>query len=214
MIGLPDIRPHVEELPIFVENLNTAVPAIGDIQAAILVDCNRVHRVELAGPGARRSPRHEILSVFVELDHASVRVAVGDVEGAVGKPGDVCRPAEMLIVVAGDARLAQSHQELLSVVAEFEDLLPHVVNHPDVSLGIVWADLDCVRAPAALKELVPLRPGFDQLAIRIHDDDAVAQFRLLTCGRGSERPPGAVEVVGKLFRKLDLAAICHEDPVG
>src|SRR5947209_3788184 len=106
MIGLPYIRPHIEELPIFIKHLDTAVPSIGDVQATILVDRDRMYRVELAGAGARRSPSHEKLSVFIELDDASVRVAIGDVEGAVGKPGDVCRPAEMLIVVAGDSRLA------------------------------------------------------------------------------------------------------------
>src|SRR5437773_10916996 len=173
-----------------------------------------MHRVELAGPRARRSPRHQKLSVFVELDHASVRVSVGDVEGADGYPGDVCRPAKMLIVVGSDSRLAQSHQELLPIIAEFEDLLAHVVDDPNIPFRIVWADLDCVRPAAAFKELVPLRPGFDELAVRIHNDDAVSHFRLLTCGRGSERPPGSIEIVGKLFRKLDLATIRYEDPVG
>src|SRR5262249_11116751 len=147
--------------PIFIEHLNTAVPSVGDIEAAIPVDRDRVYRVELAGPGARRSPGHEKLPVSVELDDARVRVAVGDVEGAIGKPGDIRRPAEMLIVVAGDARFAQSHQELLPVIAEFEDLLPHIVDHPDAPFGIVWTDLDRVRPASAFKELVPLRPGFD-----------------------------------------------------
>src|SRR5437773_12369365 len=213
MIGLPYIRPHVEKLPIFIKHLDAAVSSIRDIQATILVDRDRMYRVELAGAGARRSPSHEKLSVSVEFDDPRVGVAIGDVEGSVGKPGDVCRPAEMLIVVAGDSRLAQSHQELLPVIAEFEDLLAHVVDDPDIPFRIVWADLDRVRPAAAFKELVPLRPGFDQLAVRIHNDDAVSQFRLLTCGRGSERPPGSVEIVGKLFRKLDLATIRYEDPV-
>src|SRR5437762_9277146 len=106
MIGLPYIRPHVEKLPIFIKHLDAAVSSIGDVQATILVDRDRMYRVELAGAGARRSPRHEKLSVSVEFDDSSVRVAIGDVEAAVGKPGDVCGPADMLIVVAGDSRLA------------------------------------------------------------------------------------------------------------
>src|SRR5207247_8514914 len=102
------------------------------------------------------SPRQEELSIPVELDDARVRVAVGDEEGAVGKPGDVRGPAEMFVIIAGNARHAQGHQKLLSVVAELEDLLPHVVDDPHGSLGIVRAALDRVRTAATSKKLAPL----------------------------------------------------------
>ena len=97
VIRLPDVRPHVEKLPIFVEHLDAAVCSIGNIDAPVLVDRHRVHRVELAGAGARCSPRQEELSIPVELDHARVRVSVADEEGAVGKPRDVRGAAEMPI---------------------------------------------------------------------------------------------------------------------
>src|SRR5438034_6964846 len=75
MIGLPYIRPHVEKLPIFIKHLDAAVSSIRDIQATILVDRDRMYRVELAGAGARRSPSHEKLSVSVEFDDPRVGVA-------------------------------------------------------------------------------------------------------------------------------------------
>src|SRR3989442_714344 len=214
VIRLPDVRPHVEELPIFVEHLDAAVCSIGDIDAPVLVDRHRVYRVELAGAGAGCSPRQEELSIPVELDDARVRVSVGDEEGAVGKPGDVRGPTEMLVVIAGNACHAQGHQELLSVVAELEDLLTHVVDNPYGSLGIVRADLDRVRTAAAFKKLVPLGPRFDQFSIGVDDDDAVAQLRLLTGCLAAKRTPRAIEAVGQLVRELQLAAIRHADPVG
>src|SRR5207247_8423408 len=99
-----------------VEYLNAAVPTVANVHMAVLVDGDRVHRVELTGPGAGCSPRHEEFSVLVELDAARVRVAVADKEGAVGKPVDVGRPAKMLVVVACHAGLAERHDQLLAVI--------------------------------------------------------------------------------------------------
>jgi hypothetical protein len=71
------------------------------------------------------------------------------------------------------------HHELFAVVGELEDLLPRIVNDPHVALRVVRADLDAMRpAPAFGKEMIVLIPALDDLALRVGDDDAVAQLRL------------------------------------
>ena len=75
--------------------------------------------------------------------------------------GHIGGPAEMFVLVAGNARHAQRHQVLLSVVAELEDLLPHVVDDPYGSVGIIRADLGRVGTASTFKKLVPLGPQFD-----------------------------------------------------
>src|SRR5205823_8735463 len=81
--------PHVEELPVLIENLDSPVAAIHNEQAPILADLNAVNRIELVGPGIRRilrraAPVHQKLSILIELRHASPAVAVTDKERAVG----------------------------------------------------------------------------------------------------------------------------------
>ena len=95
-------------------------------------------------------------AVLVELRDARVAEAVGDEQAAVGQPRDVLRPAEVLVVVAGDVGFAERAHQLLAVVAELVDLMARVVDHPDVLLRIVRADADLVRSAAALEQLVPL----------------------------------------------------------
>ena len=64
-----------------------------------------------------------VLSVLVELHHACVAIAVADKERAIGQPGDVGWPLEMLVVVARLVSLPERHQKFLAVVREFEDLM-------------------------------------------------------------------------------------------
>src|SRR5204863_9185981 len=64
------------------------------------------------------------------------------------------------------------------------------------------------------EQVIVLGPRLDQLAIRVDDEDAVAQFgrrggRLL-----AERAPGSVEGRRQFFGKLQLASIEEENSVG
>ena len=46
--GIANVRPLVEELAMFVEHLNAAVPAVGDVEAPLVVNGHGVHwRFEL-----------------------------------------------------------------------------------------------------------------------------------------------------------------------
>src|SRR5207247_7210144 len=123
---------------------------------------------------ARRAPCHQEVAVLVELHHARIDVAVGHEESSVRKKREIGWPAEMVLIVAGDTRLAERQHELLAVVCELEDLLSEIVDDPHMLFGIVRTDFDLVWTAAALKEPIPLRPCLDELAVRVDDDDAVA----------------------------------------
>ena len=110
------------------------------------------------------------LALRVELRDARAVVAVGDVEAPVGQPRHEGRPVEVRRVRAGNVRRADRLDELLAVVRELVDRVRVVIHHPHVLLRIVRADVDGVRT---LEHLVPLRPLLDDVALRVHDDDAV-----------------------------------------
>ena len=117
-----------------------------------------MHGIELAISFTRRSPLEDELSSLVELHHPRVRVAVADEERSVRQPCNVCGTAEVFFVSARNACFSKRHHELLAVVCELEDLLPHVVDHPDVPRRIVGADLHLVRTASAFEQVIPLRP--------------------------------------------------------
>ena len=94
-------------------------------------------RLNWPGPDPFEPHAFDELPVLVELHHARVHVAVGHEERAVRQPGDVGRPPEVRLVVPGYASFAERANELLAVVRELEDLLPEVVDDPDVLLRIV-----------------------------------------------------------------------------
>ena len=58
----------------------------------------------------------------------------------------------------------------LAVVAEFVDGVHVIVHYPDVLFRIVRIDGDEVRA---LEDLVPLRPLLDDVAVGVHDGEAM-----------------------------------------
>ena len=165
------------------------------------------------GTVAARAPRRHVRTVLVELGDARVAEAVGDQEAAVRQPRDVLRPSEMLVVGAGDVGFTKRAHQLLAVVGELVDLVPRIVHHPDVALGIVRADPDLVRPAAALEQLVPLRPRFDHLAAAVDDDDAVAHLGLGLGGALIHRSPDAVEPAGQRLGQFQLTARGDENPV-
>src|SRR5260221_6357417 len=177
VVRLLDVRKLVEVLAVLVEHLDAIVRAIGDVDASVLVDRDRVRRLQLAVAGAARAPHHQELAVLVELGDARVAVAVADEEGPVGQPRDVGGALEVRAVVARLVARAQRHQQLLAVVAELPDLMMDVVDDPDVVLWIVRAHRNRVRAAALDEQIVPLRPRLDGLAAAVHHDETVAKLR-------------------------------------
>ena len=167
--------PLVEVLAVLIEDLHTVVLAVVDEDPpGLSIDCDAVHVVEVAGAlfGRRTllAPCHQELAVLVELHDAGVRVPVGHEECAVGQPRDERRTVEVFVVGGMHVGLTDGLQQPFSVVAENENRVPVVIDDPDALLRIVWADVDGVGPP---QHLVPLSPVFDDIAVRIHDNDAM-----------------------------------------
>src|SRR5438876_10291541 len=62
--------------------------------------------------------------------------------------------------------------------------------------------------------MIVLCPRVDELAVRVDDEDAVAQLRRRGGSLLAERAPGAIEGRGQLLGKFQLAAIEQKNPVG
>jgi hypothetical protein len=81
-----------------IEYLDAPVGAVGNVDFAGGVGGNRMHRIELAGSGARPAPRFEPLAVLVDLGDARIDVAVGDIGIALRIPRYVGRLAKAAIL--------------------------------------------------------------------------------------------------------------------
>ena len=120
----------------------------------------------------------------------------------------------MLVVLALHQALAERHHQLLAVVGELEDLLHHVVHHPDVLFRVVRTDFHVVRAAAALKKMIPLRPVLQQLAVGVHHENAILHPRLATGGRLSEGAVTSRVAFRRFFRNGKLAAVGDVNAIG
>ena len=109
------MRPHLQQLPVDVEDLDPVVFAVAHIQPVFRVDADRMTHTELARAVARRAPRRDVVARGVELDDARVAVAVGHVEVALRIPRDVRGSAERLVVASDDAFRAPRLQQLAVV---------------------------------------------------------------------------------------------------
>jgi hypothetical protein len=74
--------PLLNELSMRIENLDSRITAIGDVNAVLVVDRDSVRSVEFSRTGALLAPLEQKLPFFVELDDAVVSVTIGDVEFA------------------------------------------------------------------------------------------------------------------------------------
>ena len=93
-----------------------------------------VRRVELTGSRPSAPPFQERLSRLVEFHDARVSVAVRHEERAVRQPVDHRRTTEAreVVVLAEFIQHAERLHELLAVVREPVDDVPHVINNPDM----------------------------------------------------------------------------------
>jgi hypothetical protein len=147
-------RPLVEEHAVLVEHLDAAVETVRHIHVAVVAYGDPVRYGELAVGFAwlHRTPPQQRLSLFAELHHAAVGVAVAHEERPVRQPIDHRRPVEVLEVVVGteDAHLSEREHLRLAVVGELVNHMIHVVDDPDVTLRVVRLDVNLVRsAPAS-----------------------------------------------------------------
>src|SRR6266852_1683449 len=79
---------------IAVEDLDSPVAPVGNIDVALGVGCDGVRRVELIGLISAGSNRLNESPVLVVLDHSRIAVAVGDVDISSGVPSDIGGPVE------------------------------------------------------------------------------------------------------------------------
>src|SRR5439155_8060554 len=75
------------------------------------------------------------------------------------------------------------------------------------------ADLALVRTAAAREEVIVLGPRFEQLAVRVDDEDAVAELGSRKRRLLFERSPSAGERRRQRVRELQLAPVEHKDAV-
>ncbi len=205
--GICDVGPLLDELAPLGEDLDPIVPAVADVDAALVVHGETVYQVELSGAAAGLAPLHDVLAVGVVFDDTSIPVAVAEQEAAVRKerqhgrfavgegPWAWIRPR--LLSGRRVVGVAQPHHELTTVVAELEDLHVHppaapALDDPDMALRIVGADVDLV---GLVQRRVPLRPVLDHVTVPIDDYEIVrAALTLLSVG-------------------VPIAPYRHDDPV-
>src|SRR6266849_1653471 len=94
-----------------------------------------MRRVKLAGPGAALAPIQQIFPFARKFHYARVAVAIGNINLALRREGDVGGTVESLGVGSGLAFDAPGAQEL-TLIGELHHLVIAVVGDPDVVLFI------------------------------------------------------------------------------
>src|SRR5258708_7081677 len=165
--GYADVADLRLERTAIVEDLDPFVALVRDVHVTLRVGRNRVRRVELPRFRSSRSKREEEPPVLVELRDARVgAMTIGDEDVALGIPGDVARPDELVARAtrsgsrsrAGAAataarrgrrethrhgfRLPAHHHQHAPLRTELDDLVRRFVDDPYVVLRI---DADGVR---------------------------------------------------------------------
>ena len=158
-LGGAQVVPGVDVAAVRLEPLDAQVAAIADPDRAVRGDRDRVRRVELAGRGAGHAPRPAVGAVRIEHDHPAIAVAIGHVDGAVGRDRDIGRPVERPLVRARDAGRPELEQDL-AIERRLEHAMAAGVGQPQVAVGhqahAVWqVEAQVPRpqvAPVAIEE--------------------------------------------------------------
>ena len=162
--------PIVFVIAVGVEDLHTMIGAVVHKHSTRLrVNGDAVHVVHIVRTlvvrrRALHAPGLDELAFFIKFGHARSVVAVGNEQRTIGHPGDKRWTIEMRSVVALHGCGADGLHQRFAVVREFVDGVHMVIHHPHVLFGIVGIDGDVVRT---LHDFVPLRPGFDDLAVAV-----------------------------------------------
>src|SRR5262249_10844808 len=92
-----DVVPNRLKVAVAVEDLDTAVLAVGDVDVVVIVDADVMRALEVAGLDAVRAPRDDELAVRREAVDRVVAVAVGDDDVAsLTRDGEMGRQVEGL----------------------------------------------------------------------------------------------------------------------
>ena len=145
---LAKLMPSGDEIAVLVENLDTAVEAIGNVDAAERTANEDIVRViEIAGCRSFVTPGLDEAAILGEFDDAgAVRgiaaMAIGNKNIAIRRDRHAGRPIEGIRTARADAHLAEHHQHL-AVLAELESLLSEddargiAHRHPEYGLFVV-----------------------------------------------------------------------------
>src|SRR5271167_3135382 len=90
--GSTHIQVRFLELAAVIENLNSPVAPVANVDIALRVGREGVRRIELSGLGASRSPGLDEHTVLVELRDARVAIAIRNENVACGIPRHVGWP--------------------------------------------------------------------------------------------------------------------------
>src|SRR5580704_5728840 len=108
-----ELLPLGDEFSVLIENLHAIVRPVGDVKPARRIHSQPMGDVELALSRTMVAPGLDEFAVARIFDDAVVglvAVAVGDEDIAIRRDYDVGRAVELVIAIAGDARLADRHQ--------------------------------------------------------------------------------------------------------
>src|SRR5580704_14713500 len=153
-----ELLPLGDEFSILIEDLDAIVRPVGDEQPARRIHGQPVGDVELALPGAVVAPGGEEFAVARVFDDAVVglvAMAVGNENIAVRRDLDVGRYVELVIAIAGNARLADRHQQA-SIGTELQSrcapaIAGLAVGDPDIAVAVraeAMRPVDQLRAEA------------------------------------------------------------------
>src|SRR6267154_3601860 len=112
--GPPEVRviPRATEIPFAVDDLDSRVGAIRNVDSAFSVKGNAMWQIEFTEVGPFTAPFPQKPSVRCETGDAAVPVAVANVDGAIGGHRNVGWFVEMRSIAAWFAVCAQRHQEV------------------------------------------------------------------------------------------------------
>src|SRR3977135_145979 len=83
-----------QELSVSVEDLDSAVTAIRNVDISLGVERNAMRSIELPGFASRLTPGFEPFAIFVDLGDSRINVAVADVSVVEFVPRYVCHLPE------------------------------------------------------------------------------------------------------------------------
>ena len=161
------VGPFLDELAFVGEQLHAVVLAVGDIDAAVLVDPDIVEQGELAGAGSLPAPGLDQLAVRAELVDAMPAVAVGHEQAAVGRDGEAGGHVEgQPLERRGRRELLAERPQRFAARRVLGGDVEVAVDEPDVVVG---RDVDAVRVGGER----PLAPRADEVAVGAPDGEGV-----------------------------------------
>src|SRR5262249_25849709 len=125
---LAELMPGRDEIAVLVENLDTTVAAIGNVDATQRTAKGDIVRViEIAGRRSFVTPGLDEAAILGEFHDAAVArgiaaMAIGNKNIAIVRNRHAGRPVESIRALSADAHLAKHHQHL-AVLIELENLL-------------------------------------------------------------------------------------------